>query len=174
MSRTTNDPLLTTASFLLGLFIGLLCFAMILVAIGLAAVLTVQRGEIVSDIAAEGLAAGTYWGIVAGLFAVVAMLFLGLRFTLELRSIVASVKEGDPFVAGNAAHLARMGWLALAIQLIAIPVGFAAAAAGELTDGVPADVGTSGGGFVLALTLFILARVFRRGTEMREELEGTV
>jgi hypothetical protein len=173
MSRSTNDPLLTTASLLLGLFIGLLGFAMVLVAIGVGAVLTVQRGEIVADIAAEGLAAGTYWGIVAGLVAVVAMLFLALRFTLELRSIVASVQAGDPFVAENAAHLARMGWLALAIQLIAIPVGIAAAAAGELTEN-GADVGTSGGGFVLVLTLFILARVFRRGTEMREELEGTV
>ncbi len=174
MSRMTHDPLLTAASILLGLFIGLLCFAMVLVAIGLGAVLTVQRSEIVSDIAAKGLAAETYWGIVAGVFAVVAMLFLGLRFTLELRSIVDSVKEGDPFVAGNALHRARMGWLALAIQVIAIPVGLAAAAAGELTDGAPADFGTSGGGFVLVLTLFILARVFRRGSEMREELEGTV
>jgi hypothetical protein len=34
--------------------------------------------------------------------------------------------------------------------------------------------GISFGGFLLALVLFILARVFRKGTEMREELEGTV
>ena len=39
---------------------------------------------------------------------------------------------------------------------------------------------TSGGQHIslaplgFAVTLFILARVFRKGTEMREELEGTV
>ena len=37
-----------------------------------------------------------------------------------------------------------------------------------------ADFGFSGGGLLLMLVLFILARVFRRGAEMREELEGTV
>lgn len=174
MTRETQDPLLTMANLLLGLFVGLMSFAMVLVAIGVGAVLTVQRSEIAADIASHGLPKGTYWGVVAGLLAVVAMLFLGLRFALELRSIVGTVREGDPFVAGNAARLARMAWMALAVQLIAIPVGLAAAAADELTGDVPSEFGASGGGFVLVLTLFILARVFRMGTAMREELEGTV
>ncbi len=30
------------------------------------------------------------------------------------------------------------------------------------------------GGLILALLLFVLARVFRRGTEMYDELQGTV
>jgi hypothetical protein len=30
------------------------------------------------------------------------------------------------------------------------------------------------GGVILSLTLFVLARVFRKGTDMREDLEGTV
>jgi hypothetical protein len=36
------------------------------------------------------------------------------------------------------------------------------------------DFGLSFGGVLLALVLFILARVFRKGAEMRAELEGTV
>jgi hypothetical protein len=36
------------------------------------------------------------------------------------------------------------------------------------------DAGISGNGLLLVLVLFILARVFRQGTAMREELEGTV
>ena len=35
-------------------------------------------------------------------------------------------------------------------------------------------VGGDGSGVILVLVLFVLARVFRKGTEMREELEGTV
>lgn len=180
------DPLLTTARAVLGLFMGLLIFAMVLVSIGVGAVLTVQREELAARIAAEGLAPWTFWAIVACLLGVVAVLFLGLRFVIELREIVASVDEGDPFVPENAGHLARMGWLVLAIQLLAIVLGIAAARIVELTgeptevgsvlllSGERAEVGVSGGGFVLALTLFVLARVFRKGTEMREELEGTV
>ncbi len=34
--------------------------------------------------------------------------------------------------------------------------------------------GISGNGLLLMLILFILARVFRKGAEMRAELEGTV
>lgn len=40
-----------------------------------------------------------------------------------------------------------------------------------------AEVGGGGidaSGILLVILLFILARVFRKGTEMREDLEGTV
>lgn len=178
MSRTNlptrRDPLLTTARLVLGLFLGLLSAVMVLVGIGIAAVLTVQRGEILAKIAAEDLAPATYWGVVFGLVAVLAILFCALRFVIELRNIVTSVDEGDPFVPENARRLGRMAWLVLAIQLIAIPVGFAAAIVARMSESVSAEAGASGGGFVLALTLFILARVFRTGSVMRAELEGTV
>ena len=36
------------------------------------------------------------------------------------------------------------------------------------------DVGVSLGGVLLALILFVLARVFSQGAAMRDELEGTV
>ncbi|MEM7308754.1 MAG: DUF2975 domain-containing protein [Planctomycetota bacterium] len=178
MTRQTNDPLLTAANVLLVVFEVILIFSMVMVAIGLGAVLTVQRGEIVAEIAAEGRAAWTYWGVVAGIAATIGVLYLSLRFTRELKKIVASVKSGDPFIEDNAARLARMGWLALAIQGITLLIGFAAAGMGALTEGFSVDgdgdVSISGEGIVLVLTLFILARIFRMGTTMREELQGTV
>ncbi len=36
------------------------------------------------------------------------------------------------------------------------------------------DVGVSFSGVLLALILFVLARVFGQGAQMRDELEGTV
>jgi Protein of unknown function (DUF2975) len=106
------------------------------------------------------------------LIAVTAM--LGYLFVRHLRQVIDSVADGDPFIPDNAVRLNRMGWLVAAIQLIAIPAGALAgwiAWAGHVRY---IDVGVSLGGVLLALILFILARVFRRGAEMREELEGTV
>ncbi len=69
-----------------------------------------------------------------------------------------------------------MAWLALAMQAAVIPI------MGLVVwfDALPhkANVhyvdNNSFGGLILALLLFVLARVFRVGTEMRDELEGTV
>ncbi len=173
MTKRSPDPLLTCARLLLGLLIGLVSIAGVLVAIGVVAVLTVQRAEIVADVAAAELPAAAYWGVVAGLVGVALVLFLGLRFLLELRVIVTSVDHGDPFIAENAQRLARMGWLALWMQLLLLPLGIATEQLGELTDG-GSDLRASSAGLLLALTLFVLARVFRIGAEMRADLEGTV
>ena len=103
---------------------------------------------------------------------------LGLMydFLARLAQIIDTVGQGDPFTAGNAAHLTRMGWLAVIVQLLAIPAMLLSTwLDSELEEGVfhlESDVSLSGLG--LALVLFILARVFHKGTEMREELEGTI
>ncbi len=99
---------------------------------------------------------------------------LGFLFLRELRRIVDTVAEGDPFIPVNAVRLQRMGWLAVGIQLIAIPVSALAGWAAYLSHVRFVDVGLSLGGVFLALILFVLARVFRTGAQMRDELEGTV
>lgn len=174
MSPTTNDPLLAAARATLALFLGLFVFAIVMVAIGIGAVLTIQRGEIETDIARAGLANASYWVVVAALLGVLGALALGLRFVIEFRHIVGSVEIGDPFVAQNADRLARMGWMTLVIQVIGLALGSVREHLGVVADTGPSLVGVSSAGFVLALTLFVLARVFRRGTEMRTDLEGTV
>ena len=72
-----------------------------------------------------------------------------------------------------------MAWLTLAIQLMAVPIALvgswiehAAEKMGDLSINADADISTNG--LLLALVLFILARVFKTGAQMREELEGTV
>lgn len=175
MLPSRQDPLLLFARLVLALFLALLSALVVLLGIGIGAVLTVQRGELLERIAEAELAPATYWGLVVGLLAVVIILILALRFVLELRAIVGSLDDGDPFIAPNSQRLERMGWFTLAIQLLAIPVGAAASYFDGLTETVGhTEVGASGGGFVLALTLFVLARVFRHGTALREDLAGTV
>lgn len=92
----------------------------------------------------------------------------------ELRAIIDSVGVGDPFNPGNAGRLERMGWLTVAAQVASIPGGALAGWVAHTFRKGGLDVGIGLGGILMALVLFILARVFREGAKMREELEGTV
>jgi hypothetical protein len=108
--------------------------------------------------------------------AIVLMLFV---FFGTLRKIIATVGEGDPFAPENADRLSLMGWLMLGVQLALIPataLGIALARfASQFEDAhFTVDGGLDIEGILLVIILFILARVFRHGAAMREDLEGTV
>ena len=66
-----------------------------------------------------------------------------------------------------------MTWIALAIQAISIGAILLSVYLGGREPEIDASMGAVTG-TLMALILFILARVFRVGTEMRSELEGTV
>jgi hypothetical protein len=109
-------------------------------------------------------------GIVAALF-----VFFG-----RLRAIINTVGDGDPFVPVNAERLSLMAWLILgvhALAMAAVPFALQLAQFAE-RFGEEAEINIDGGfdlsGILLVIILFILARVFRHGAEMREDLEGTV
>lgn len=180
MTASTRDPLLMAAQGLLWFFIGVLCFALIMVGIGVPAV-AIFQDRIVAEAAAKGITAGpeligTILLVLAGVFVLLA---LAAYFLVLLLRIVDSVKDGDPFVVVNAERLSRMGWIALASQLATIPLAAAILWIDEMVGHVEdihidTDLGVSGEGLLLVLILFILARVFRHGAAMREELEGTI
>lgn len=183
MNTPHRDPLLTAAKLLLMFFIGVLGFAAIVTAIGAPLVLIVQD-RVVAEMAAEGIANGSRAVPVIALLLVgiSTLLSLGVWFLITLLRIVRSVGEGDPFAPVNGNRISRMGWIALGGQVLAIPVGVAIVwlaenfsdERGTLGADVDTDMGFSGSGILLVLVLFVLARVFRHGAAMREELEGTV
>lgn len=120
-----------------------------------------------------------FWALAAVMaigLAIVVMLFLFFRY---LRRIIDTVGNGDPFAPENGDRLARMGWLILGVQLVTIPAAFIGAYLASFADEVEnlhisIDGGFDAEGILLAIVLFILARVFRHGAAMREDLEGTV
>jgi hypothetical protein len=103
------------------------------------------------------------------------MLLLILR---GLRRIVDSALTGDPFVPANAQLLRQIGWLALGInsaQIIGNQIIFNLGkplAPVELWIAEFSSIPWLG--FFATLLIFVLARVFQRGSEMRADLEGTV
>jgi hypothetical protein len=175
-----KDWLLEVANVVLILAELVFVFALVGVVIGGIAMLTFAHGKVLADLAAAGAPQGTYWALIALVVLVWAMLSLSMLFVRQLRAIVGTVNEGDPFLPDNAARLARMGWYALGTQLCEFVGQPLVASYGKYANGFTWGLSTSGGQHVslaplgLAVTLFILARVFRQGAAMRADLEGTV
>lgn len=95
----------------------------------------------------------------------------------KMRAIIESVGEGDPFIPVNAQRLNVMAWLLLTVEILAVLVG---AMRVQLANSTGMAVDSPSyriydlDGLLMVITLFILARVFKHGAVMREDLEGTV
>ena len=178
MKAIRNDPLLGAAKVLIVLLQVLAIFAMVMIGIGSAVLLSVQSAQMTARIAETGAPAGAYWLLIGAMTLVFVLLSLAVRFFKELTGIVNSVGEGDPFQIENADRLTRMGWLSLGAHGLAIVLAALSSWSAPYLEkaGHDAEFGfdIEITGVLLTLILFILARVFRRGAEMREELEGTV
>lgn len=172
------DPLLSGARLLIYLAMGVLIFAMVMLTIGTVAVGTVGKAQLLAEFAMVGAPADGIWLIALAMVLIIVLLGCAFRFVRRLLEIINTVDEGDPFNPRNAERLAAMGWLALAGQLIVLPLmGIAEWLAPYLDKaGRPSDFGfgLDLGAILLILILFILARVFRSGAQMRADLEGTV
>lgn len=96
----------------------------------------------------------------------------------KMRALIESASKGDPFVPDNARRLNDMALLLLGSQVLTVIVGelrvYALSLIAPQSEGTwdisPNDLT----GFLIVLVLFILARVFRHGAAMREDLKGTV
>jgi hypothetical protein len=109
----------------------------------------------------------------AGAIAALALVQFILR---ALRRVVTSASVGDPFIETNAAELVRVAWLLLGVEVIDAlikPMVYLLA-----PDAVRAKmhgmVHISVTGLFAVLLIFVLAQIFRRGSDMRAELAGTI
>lgn len=176
-----HDPLLTAARWLINFGIAICGLVMVAIAIALPALL-LNQARFLEALKADGTTVASADFFLAAsltMVALVALLGLAIWFLLLLRQIVGTVAAGDPFIRDNADRLSKMGWIALGAQVLSVPLAASVIWIGSMVEDadsvrVDKDVGFDGGGIVLVLVLFILARVFRQGARMREELEGTV
>jgi hypothetical protein len=174
--KPRRDLLLTSARVVLTIIVALVC----VIGVGLlaaAAALPLWQTEVFAKVFEETgkHPGGDFIVALEGLFV---LLFVGgilaYRWLRQLGRIIDSVAHGEAFAPLNAARLENMGWLTFGIEAISIPAG---AIAGYLTHHFGREhieIGPSLTGVLMGLVLFILARVFREGAAMREELEGTV
>jgi hypothetical protein len=92
----------------------------------------------------------------------------------RLLGIVGTVRDGDPFVSENAARLRTIAWSIFGLEVVHVLVGVAAALADSETAPLDVDWDFSLSRWLTVLLLFVLAQVFEHGSQMREDLEGTV
>ena len=115
------------------------------------------------------MALAAYTGAIAAL----ALIQLILR---ALRRVVASASVGDPFIEANAVDLVRVAWLLLGVNVIDAlikPMVYLlapAAVRAKIHDTVHISIT----GLFAVLLIFVLAQIFRRGSDMRAELAGTI
>jgi hypothetical protein len=173
MTTNPRDPLLAAARLMLVFMMGMMG------AISLACLLAVPAlflfaGHFQPEFAEAGLPPEAVWAFAAAGVLLLVCVGLGFFFFRNLYRIVGTVREGDPFIPVNAERLAAMGWIVVAVHVALIPLVAVVHWVAERARDVHTEAHVDPMGILLALILFILARVFREGTRMREELEGTV
>ena len=92
----------------------------------------------------------------------------------RLVDMIATVRDGDPFVAVNAQRLQTIAWTLLALQAIGLVIQMIGKMLSTSGHPVNLNAGFSFNGFLAVVLTFVLARVFAHGSLMRDDLEGTV
>ena len=176
MTSLREDPLLGIARAILTFLMGLTIFVGATIAI-VVPVVVLNQDRVLAEFSPSpptmpgGDVIGAILVVLVLVAGIVALSFLFMR---HLRRIVDTVRQGDPFIPENAMRLRSMAWLSIVLQVVALFAGALTMWLEEATKNLEANFDISIGGILLPLVLFILARVFRRGAEMRDELEGTV
>ncbi len=178
MSTKKKDPLLITAR--LATIVVRIGLAVGMIGLGLAAAAAIMGHSLFGDHLIVEVSPSELNEITGAVVVVIGIIIVSLGlmydFVTRLAQIIDTVGLGDPFTLANAARLKRMAWLAIIVQLLGIPATLLGSWLKPQLDSdsfqISSDVSLTG--FGLAIVLFILARVFLKGAEMRDELEGTV
>ena len=177
MPLKPSDPLLASGKILTVLLMALAGIVTVVMVVLIPVILFDHPDFILETTQAKGTNTSQIKAasIVVLFLAAIATAF-AFQFFRLLKQIIDTVSDDVPFTMANAARIRRMGWLALLFQLASFPIALLANYLGN--EGPSANISTDFGfsltGYLLALVLFILARVFRHGAQMRDDLEGTV
>jgi Ni,Fe-hydrogenase I cytochrome b subunit len=182
MKQTVNDPVLHFTAGLVSvikwtLWVGMAISILFLIVTGFALTIGIETDPPSAGNTQEGTG---YFLILMSFGAL--FFFLFARFFRILRNVIDSVKLGSPLSAANADNLKNMAKLLCVILVLGIASDISA------PYWLPDSEGCESGNFdyyyniitnvfltlLPALLLFILARIFQNGAEIREELEGTV
>ena len=176
MSEVANNRILRITRLLVYLIMGLIAVAGVVVAL-VSVILPFFWQEAAQEIAKQNALMDPQ-ALLPKLYAIFALgiLTLGLVWTImrKLLAIIDSVAAGHPFVAANALRIKAIGWSMIGVQIVGIPLVITAGEAADLFGDNNVNFDLSINGILAILLVFILAGIFERGAEMREELEGTV
>ena len=171
-----KDPLLVAGRILTFLLMGLTGLV-VFILLGMIPVLLFNQGEFTELVAESGASFSMALSVaILALLLAAALTAMAFHFFQLLGRIIDTVEGGEPFTPVNADRMSRMGWITLGFHALAVPLVFMVVYLGDAlpSENLRVDYEFSLTGLLLAIVLFILARVFRHGAAMRDDLEGTV
>jgi hypothetical protein len=176
MTQIADNRILRITKLLVFLIMGFVAVGGVVLAL-VSVGLPLYWNEALAEIAKEKPGIDTS-SLLPGLLAIFAlgMLVLGLLWTMmrKLLTIIDSVEDGNPFIKANAVRLRAIGWMMVGVQIVGLPLATAAGNVADLFGENDVGFDLPLNGILAILLVFILAGIFERGAEMREELEGTV
>jgi hypothetical protein len=93
---------------------------------------------------------------------------------LQLRRILLTLIDGDPFVPENAGRLSRIGIAIAAMELLRLAVVVFVSAVPKLVGDEAPRLSTQFILWISVAALFVLSQVFREGTRLRDEEKMTI
>ncbi len=159
-----------TAIFWLAIILG--GFLFIILSIGLVGSL---NGGAIKLPYIEAVADGVPVGqLVAALISLV-VFATGIAYVCaQLRSILRTLAEGDPFVPENAPRLTHIAVALGLIELVRNIAVLITSATLDLGDGYEATIRLNAAVWGAVIVVLILAQVFKEGTRLREEEKMTI
>ncbi len=176
MTNYNDNRVLQVTRWIIYFIMALMAFFAVALAL-VAAVLPFYWAQVAAEFLKQypSLDTQTLFPIIYMVFALgIVVLALVWEILRKLLAIVNSVADGDPFIRANAVRLKVVGWLMVAAQITGLLLAVAAREGADLFGEHNVDFDVSLSGILSIMLVFILAGIFERGAEMREELEGTV
>lgn len=164
--------LLKAATLLALALIGILALSLVAL-LAFVAIVGVNHVDLPIDL---GGMSGGQLATVGAFVLLAALICVGMAlFAIMLTTrIIETAISGSPFVNENAGRLIRIGWLLLGIEAIGLLINLMLAylLPEKLVTSTHLEV--SPVALLAILLIFVLAQIFRHGSEMRAELEATV
>ena len=152
------------------MILGWIIFGICLAVLAITSVIDLSGGQMKADLFAGYLSVdtGTYLIGFANLF----IIFGGfILMASQLKKILKTLIDGDPFVPDNAGRLTRLAMIVAGMEILKHILGFTVKMF-EIATSVSFSVNLAS--WVAVITLTVLSQVFAEGTRLREEEKMTI
>jgi hypothetical protein len=119
----------------------------------------------------DGVLPGEFVFVIVGLAVIVPGV---IYICFQLRHILLTLADGDPFVPENARRLTRIGTAIAAMELIRMATVMVVRAVPSLVGDKLPPISTQFILWISVAALFVLSQVFREGTRLRDEEKMTI
>ncbi len=162
------DPLLTAARVLLWVFLAGVVIALIMSVFGLTSYVAAMGSALLVPVWHAA------WEPVSRLLFGSGALWISGDIARTVLAMIDAVAKGEAFAKENAGRMESIASHVIGLQVLGFVAAWVGVDISGDVNGYEIGFDLSPAGVAFALLLFILARVFRQGAELRHDLAGTI